>query len=221
MKKGRLIVIDGVDASGKSTQAELILKRLEAEGEKVKLISFPCYDEDYSAPIKMYLGGEFGNTPESVNAYAASAFYAVDRYCSYKKSWGRLLEEGYTLIAARYTTSNAIHQGEKFKKEERKAYFEWLYDFEFNKMALPKPDKVIFLNMPPEKSLELLMVRYKGEESKKDIHEKDNGYLFTCYETAVYAAEVLGWNTVNCTDASNNIRSVSEINDEIYSIIKR
>ena len=169
MKKGRLIVIDGVDASGKSTQAELILKRLEAEGEKVKLISFPCYDEDYSAPIKMYLGGEFGNTPESVNAYAASAFYAVDRYCSYKKSWGKLLEEGYTLIAARYTTSNAIHQGEKFKKEERKAYFEWLYDFEFNKMALPKPDKVIFLNMNLIMSLQHIRIGLSRESRNRNI----------------------------------------------------
>ncbi|MBQ2945464.1 MAG: thymidylate kinase [Clostridia bacterium] len=220
MEKGRLIVIDGVDASGKSTQADIVVKTLLEEGKKARLISFPRYDAKYSAPVRMYLGGEFGSRPDDVNAYAASCFYAVDRYCSYKTEWKDLLEQGYTLIAARYTTSNAIHQGEKFKKEDQRAYFEWLYDFEFNKLGLPRPDSVIFLNMPPEKSLMLMTGRYNGDEGKKDIHEKDNGYLFKCYETACYAAEVLGWQVINCVDENGEVKKIEEITAEIFEKIK-
>ncbi len=219
MEKGRLIVIDGVDASGKSTQAETVVKILNEEGKKASLISFPCYDAEYSSPVRMYLGGAFGSDPNAVNAYAASCFYAVDRYCSYKTEWEKLLDEGYTLIAARYTTSNAIHQGEKFKKEDQKAYFEWLYDFEFNKLGLPKPDAVIFLDMPPEKSLMLMQSRYNGDENKKDIHEKDNSYLFKCHETACYAAKVLGWRVISCTDEKGEVKPIPEITSEIFKII--
>ena len=218
MARGKLIVIDGVDASGKSTQAEIIAKRLLSRGVKAELISFPCYSEEWSAPVRMYLGGRFGDRPEDVGPYAASCFYAVDRYCSFKTDWGKKLEEGVTLVSARYTTSNAIHQGEKFPKKEQKAYFEWLYEFEFGKLGLPRPDLVVYLDMPPEKSEELLCKRYDGDERKKDIHEKDGGYLVRCHETANYAAKVLGWERVDCVK-DGRVRSREDIADEIMKKI--
>ena len=216
--RGKLIVIDGVDASGKSTQAELVTKALLDRGENAELISFPCYSEEWSAPVRMYLGGLFGDRPEDVGPYAASSFYAVDRYCSFKTDWGKKLENGVTLVSARYTTSNAIHQGEKFKKEEREAYFKWLYDFEFVKLGLPEPDLVVYLDMPPEKSLELMKKRYGGDDAKKDIHEKDSAYLKNCHETACFAAKVLGWKTVNCVK-DGAVRPVEDITAEILSKI--
>jgi dTMP kinase len=211
---GILIAVDGLDGSGKKTQCELLKKNLKKLGYRTKLISFPDYESNSSALIKMYLAGEFGKEPGDVNAYADSAFYAVDRFAGYKSKWGGFYKDGGIVISDRYTTSNAIHQGEKFKKEDQKAYFEWLYDFKFNKLGLPKPDTVIFLNMPPEKSLMLMSNRYNGDENKKDIHEKDNSYLFKCYETACYAAEVLGWRVISCTDGNGEVKPIPEITAE-------
>ena len=188
-----LIVIEGLDGSGKATNANALCEKLASLGKKVRKISFPDYESDSSALVKMYLAGQFGKKPEDVNAYAASAFYAVDRFASFKKDWEEDYKRGDWIIADRYTTSNAVHQASKLEGDARDAYFEWLYDFEFNKMGLPRPDAVIYLDVLPEVSQKLMTGRYSGDENKKDIHEADISYLEKSRVAALYAAEKLGW----------------------------
>lgn len=216
--KGKLVVLEGVDASGKTTQYELLKKRLAADGVAVHPITFPCYDSPSSAPVRLYLDGAFGSRPEDVNAYAASALYAVDRFASYKTDWGREYEQGGFILAARYTTSNAVHQAVKLPAGERETYLSWLYEFEFDKMGLPKPDLVLFLDVPPEISLKLLASR-RDVTGQRDIHEEDPGYLTRCYEAAVAAAEHYGWQRIHCTEGES-LRSVEDISDELYAHIR-
>ncbi len=214
--KGKLIVIDGVDASGKETQTKKLFEYLQGKNTNVTKIEFPNYNEASSALIKMYLAGEFGLDANSVNPYAASCFYAVDRFSSYKKHWQSLYNNGQIILADRYVTSNAIHQAVKFNDEEKDSYLDWLEDFEYNKLALPKPDLVIFLDMPPAFAISLLSNRYKGDQSKKDIHERDNNYLQKCYGTAIYACEKLGWCRIECVE-NGKIKSIEQIHKEIIN----
>lgn len=212
-----LIVIDGLDGSGKSTQFEIVKRKL-SENHAVKAISFPEYDKPSSALVKMYLNGELSEDADGVNAYAASSFYAVDRYASYKLYWEKPYKNGYIILASRYVTSNAIHQMSKLPQEKWDGYLEWLYDYEYNKLGLPKPDCVIFLDMPVEVSQRLLSSRYNGDESKKDIHEANVGYLLKCRSTALYAAQKGGWDVVCCSEGENPL-GIEEINDRITEII--
>lgn len=217
---GKLIVIEGLDGSGKSTQLELLHKNLCTNGIDCKSVSFPCYDSDSSALVKMYLKGEFGNKPNDVNAYAASVFYTVDRYASYKSGWGNYYNGGGTVISGRYTTSNAIHQASKLPETQWKDFLSWLYDFEYNKIGIPKPDKVIFLDMPIEVSQKLLTKRYSGDNTKKDIHESDIKYLDNCRKAAVFTAEYSNWETISCAE-NGNARSIEDIaNDVLNSVLK-
>ena len=198
--KGKLIVLDGLDGSGKATHSKLIVQNLLLEWIPAQRVTFPNYEEPSSALVKMYLGGEFGSDPLDVNAYAASSFYAVDRFASYKKHWGKNLEAGETIVVDRYTTSNAIHQMAKIPKEQWDDYLHWLFDFEFDKLGLPKPDKVLYLDMLPEISQKLIEKRYDGDNNKKDIHEKDFSYLLCCREAALYCSEKLGWERILLCD---------------------
>ena len=196
-----LIVIEGLDGSGKATNAAALSEKLTQLGKTVKKISFPDYESDSSALVKMYLAGDFGKKPGDVNAYAASTFYAVDRFASFKTGWESEYRRGDWIIADRYTTSNAVHQSSKLSGEKRDEYFEWLYDFEFGKMGLPKPDAVIYLDVLPEVSQKLMTARYSGNEAKKDIHEADTEYLKKSRQAALYAADKLGWHVVSlCED---------------------
>lgn len=197
---GRLIVIDGLDGSGKSTQIERVCEYLAARGTSYKQICFPDYNEPSSALVKMYLAGRFGGSPEAVNAYAASSFYAVDRYASYKCFWEEDYRTGKLIVAARYTTSNAIHQMAKLPREHWDAYLRWLEQYEYGLLGLPRPDEVAFLDMPPAVAQRLLSRRYRGDEDKKDIHERDEQYLVRCRETALYSAKALGWKIVSCAE---------------------
>lgn len=217
--KCKFIVIDGLDGSGKATQSKLLADRLNGMGYKARTVSFPDYESDSSALVRMYLGGELGDSPDDVNAYAASSFYAVDRVASYINKWGRDMEEYDFMIADRYTTSNIIHQMAKIAPEERDGYVKWLFDFEYERLELPEPDMVIFLDVDPEISQKLIYGRYKGDESKKDIHERDFRYLMRCRSSAEYAIEHLGWVKINCAE-NGEMRAIEVINDEILSLIK-
>lgn len=197
---GKLMVIDGLDGCGKSTQLSLLDEYLCTRGTAYKQISFPDYDQPSSALVKMYLGGELGGSAAAVNAYAASSFYAVDRYASYTRFWREDYENGIPIVAARYVTSNAIHQMTKLPQEEWDAFLEWLEDYEYTKLSLPKPDAVVFLDMPIEVSQRLMEQRYDGDNEKKDIHERDLSYLYRCREAALYAAEKKGWQVLACSD---------------------
>ena len=217
--KCKFIVIDGLDGSGKATQTKLLAERLNGMGFKARTVSFPDYESDSSALVRMYLGGELGDSPDDVNAYAASSFYAVDRVASYINKWGKDMEKYYYMIADRYTTSNIIHQMAKIAPAERDEYVKWLFDFEYDRLELPAPDMVIFLDVDPDISQKLIYGRYKGDESKKDIHERDFQYLMRCRSSAVYAIEHLGWVRISCTD-NGEMRSIEDINNDILSLIQ-
>ncbi len=198
----KLMVIDGLDGCGKSTQLSLLDNFLCGRGIPYRQISFPDYEQPSSALVKMYLNGELGGSAESVNAYAASSFYAVDRYASYKKFWQSDYSAGIPIVAARYVTSNAIHQMTKLPTDDWNAFLIWLEDYEYNKLGLPRPNRVVFLDMPLEVSQQLLRNRYHGDDSKKDIHERDVVYLERCREAALFASHAMGWQIVPCSDGS-------------------
>ena len=214
MSHGKLIVLEGLDGSGKATQAKRLAAALAAEGRPVREITFPNYASDSSALVRMYLAGQFGARPDDVNAYAASSFYAVDRYAGYKADWGRFYEEGGILIADRYTTSNAVHQCSKLPPEEWEQFLHWLFDYEFHLLGLPAPDCVIYLQVDPAVSQKLMTQRYHGDESKKDVLEKDVEYLARSRRAAEFCAAHLGWQTVPCT-CGDGMRSIEEIGQEV------
>ena len=214
--KGRLIVLEGTDGSGKSTQFSLLCRRLEAEGRPFHRIVFPQYREPSSALVRMYLGGEFGSRPDDVNAYAASTFYAVDRYASYKKVWGADYEGGGLILSDRYTTSNAVHQTGKLPEGEWEGFLRWLYDFEYGKLGLPAPDLVLYLDMPTDRAVEMLRRREGETHTAGDIHEVDTAYLRRCREVALTAARVCGWERVSCVDGTGAVRLPEEIHSEIW-----
>lgn len=216
-QKKKLIVIEGLDGSGKATQAQLLYDKLKELNIRVRKVSFPDYDSDSSALVKMYLKGEFGKQAGDVNAYAASSFYAVDRFASYKKDWEEEYENGI-IIADRYTTSNAIHQCSKLAPETWDEYLNWLSEFEYEKLGIPKPDVVIYLKVDVAVSQELMNQRYHGDKSKKDIHESDVEYLNKSREAAEYCREKLGWKVIECCDGEG-MRSKEEIHQEIIKIV--
>ncbi len=215
---GKLIVLEGTDGSGKSTQFARLKERLEAQGIAFLCLKFPQYEEESSALIRMYLDGQFGAHPSDVNGYAASAFYAVDRYASYKKVWGEWYAQGGLVLADRYTTSNAVHQASKVPAAEREDFFRWLYDFEYDKLGLPRPDQVFYLDVPTGDTVGLLRAREAATHSHADIHEQDTAYLRACREAAGQAADVLGWYRVQCVQ-NGVLRSIEDIHEEIWQAV--
>ena len=212
---GKLIVIEGTDGSGKSTQFRLMSEHLARDGVNFKHIVFPRYDQDSSALIRMYLGGQFGSRPSDVNAYAASSFYAVDRFASYKMDWGKWYEDGGVVLSDRYTTSNAVHQASKVPEAERAEYMDWLYHFEYEKLGLPRPDLTIYLDVPTDFTEKMLRHREQATNTKADIHEQDMSYLATCRQTGRAAAKHYGWTTIRCVE-NGAMRSMEDIHQEIY-----
>lgn len=215
-----LIVIEGLDGSGKGTQSKLLAEYLEKNSIENLKVSFPDYDSNSSALVKMYLAGDFGTEAGAVNAYAASSFYAVDRFASYNMKWKAQYESGMLILADRYTTSNITYQLSKLPEGEWDSFSEWLYDFEFNKLGLPEPDAVIYLDMDPKVSQKLLTSRYSGDDSKKDIHEKNIEYLTNCRKAAVYAQQKFGWHKIVCNTDDLEPRKVEDIHNEIVSLLK-
>lgn len=218
MKKGKLIVLEGIDGSGKSSQYRRLCDRMEKDNIAYNHIVFPRYDKDSSALIRMYLGGQFGQKPGDVNPYAASTFYAVDRFASYRDDWGKIYEEGGIIISDRYTTSNAVHQGCKLSDDELPGFFSWLADLEYNKMGLPEPDLVIYLDVDIETSLRRMKQRQLGTNTSADIHERDVSYLRRCLHTANKAAEHYGWKRIDFIKDGCE-REMDEKNEEIYSLV--
>ena len=211
---GKLIVIEGTDGSGKSTQFKLLCQRMEAEGHAFQKLVFPQYSEPSSALIRMYLGGEFGTKPSDVNAYAASAFYAVDRYASFKKVWGDWYDQGGLILSDRYTTSNAVHQASKEPVEKQEAFLKWLYDFEYTKLGMPAPDLVIYLDVPTDFTEAMMRKRESDTNTHAYIHEQDLQYLATCRRTGKMAAEYYGWTVIQCV-RDGKMRSIEDIHEEI------
>ncbi len=214
-----LIVLEGLDGSGKGTQTELLYQVLESRGKKVRKITFPDYASPSSSLVKMYLNGEFGKGANAVNAYAASAFYAVDRFASFRRDWEEDYRRGAVILCDRYTTSNMIYQLGKLPSQQWREYLSWAEDFEYEKLGLPRPSRVIYLDMPLEISQKLLSRRYEGHEEKKDIHERDLAFLRDCRRSAAFAAKELSWQVIPCAK-SEEPRSLDEIHGEILSRVR-
>lgn len=218
-RKGKLIVIEGLDGSGKATQTQLLEEMLRSSGKDVRRVSFPDYDSESSALVRMYLSGQFGSRPEAVNAYAASSFYAVDRYASYKRQWEDFYRDGGIVVADRYTTSNAIHQCSKLARNEWNDFLDWLFHYEYKLLGIPSPDMVIYLDVDPEVSQRLMERRYNMDESRKDIHERDLNYLERSHAAAGFCREKLGWTEVKCC-VNGGMRTVEDIHREIVERLR-
>ena len=217
---GKLIVFEGTDGSGKSTQFSLLTQRLQQEGTEFYRLVFPQYQEESSALIRMYLGGEFGSSPGDVNAYAASMFYAVDRFASFRKVWQPIYEAGKLILSDRYTTSNAVHQAAKELPERREEFFRWLYQMEYEQMELPRPDLVIYLDMPTQVTERLMRQRESATSTSADIHEKDLGYLHLCRQTGLQAADYYGWKVIHCADGDRP-RPIVDIHEDIFALVRQ
>ena len=213
---GKLIVIEGTDGSGKSTQFKLLTQRLTDGGQAFKQLVFPRYDQPSSALIRMYLQGQFGSKPSDVSSYAASAFYAVDRYASYKQDWGEWYEQGGLVLSDRYTTSNAVHQASKEPEESRGEYLRWLYEFEYDRLGLPRPDLTVYLDVPTNFTERLMRRREQATNTQADIHEQDLEYLARCRRAGRAAAEFYGWTVIECV-RDGVMRSIEDIHNEIYA----
>ena len=219
MKKGTLIVIEGTDGVGKSTQFARLCQRLEEKGYPFRRLVFPRYDQESSALIRMYLSGAFGGKPGDVGPYAASAFYAVDRYASWKQDWQAHYEGGGLVLADRYTTSNAVHQTSKLEDTEQNAFLDWLEDFEYVKLGLPRPDRVLLLDVPTDRSEALLRRREADTHSQGDIHETDSAYLAACRQAAQKAADRWGWTRIPCLDEAGGLRSIEAIQEDVWQAV--
>ena len=211
---GKLIAIEGLDGSGKQTQSALLKDALAAAGYKVASVDFPRYGRKSAVLCEAYLHGELGRCADEVGAYAASTLFALDRYASYLTEWRGAYEGSDFLVADRYAMSNAIHQCGKLPRGEWEGFVSWLYDFEFDKLGLPEPDKVFYLSMPVSTSEGLLSARYDGDEGKKDIHERDDAYLRRAREAAEWCCDRLGWERIECV-RGGALRTVDEIHEEI------
>lgn len=220
---GKLIVIEGTDSSGKETQTKRLFEKLEEKGLKVKKISFPNYDSPACEPVKMYLSGAFGEDAMKVNPYPVSTMYAIDRYASFKIDWEKFYNEDGIIVTDRYVTSNMVHQASKIKDlDEKKEYLNWLEDLEYEKMGIPRPDLVIFLNMPTEMAVKLMAERKNkitGEE-KKDIHERDKEYLKESHANACKIANTYNWKEIKCSDGER-IKTIEEIGEEVFSLVEK
>ena len=216
---GKLIVLEGTDGAGKATQTRLMAQRLEREGVSFRKVDFPRYGSPFAAPVERYLQGDLGKKPGDVSAYAASTFYAVDRYASYKEDWGRDYEAGKLILSNRYTTSNAVHQAPKLPEEERWPYLDWLFDLEYNRLALPEPDLVIYLDLPAEISVRMLRLRQEATHTQADIHEQDGDYLRACRVSAQEIVKRLGWRRVDCS-RDGAIRALEDIHQELWEVVR-
>ena len=217
--QGKLIVFEGTDGSGKATQSRLLCEELTRRGIPFRKLEFPRYQEESSALIRLYLGGAFGDKPGDVNAYAASVFYSVDRYASYKQDWGAFYEAGGLVIADRYTTSNAVHQVSKLPPEERTVFLNWLFELEYGKLGLPKPDLVLYLDMPTEITEKMMRSREAATGTHADIHEQDEAYLRSCREAAREIVKDCGWTVIHCAKGDAP-RTVEDIHNEVYKTVK-
>ena len=211
---GKLIVFEGTDGSGKATQAKLLCETLADRGLSYREIDFPRYGSPFAEPANLYLHGALGNKPGDVNAYAASVLYAVDRFASYKEDWGGFYEEGGIVVANRYTTSNAVHQASKLPEGERREFLDWLFDLEYGRMGLPRPDRGRTLDPPTEAPEQTLRRREQATATAADIHEQDGDYLRRCRESARQIARDLGWSVVDCAEGDHP-RTVEDIRQEV------
>lgn len=218
---GKLIVLEGLDGSGKGTQSRILAEKLQNEGKKVRLIEFPAYGSAGASLVELYLHGGLGGKPEDTGAYAASMFFAADRYVSYRQDWGDDYRDPDTIVIAnRYTTANAYHQLSKMDRGDWDGFLAWLWDFEYTKLGLPKPDQVILIDVPQRVSDANVEKRSRETGVTLDIHETDHEYLHRCRDAAMYVAGTCGWTVVACADEAGKQYPVDVIGDRIRQVLR-
>ena len=217
---GKLIVFEGTDGSGKATQSRMLCSYLDAQGIAYRKIDFPRYGNPFAEPANLYLHGALGGKPGDVNAYAASLFFSMDRYASYKQDWGTFYEQGGLVVADRYTTSNAVHQASKLPEEERKAYLDWLFELEYHRLGLPEPDLVIYLDMPTEITERMMRSREDRTGTQADIHEQDEAYLRQCRANAGEVVKACGWTVIDCA-VGDRPRTPENIHHQVVEIVRQ
>lgn len=220
MEKGKLFVIEGAcDGIGKTTQYILLKERLEKDGEKLTSHHFPTYNSYQGAPVEKYLGGELGH-PSELSPYFINVLYATDRAITWHSHLKRLYEQGDTILLDRYTTSSLIYQTALIEDEkEKKDFIDYVVDFEYNKLGIKSPDKVIFFHAPFELVTEMRKKRIDYEGLDNDIHEKDLEYMKKVYENSMFVADYLAWDKIKC-NIGNKMRSIDDIHEEVYRKIR-
>lgn len=222
MKKGKFIVIEGTDGSGKATQTALLLKALKKKGVKVSTTDFPQYGNPSSYFVEKYLRGEYG-TADEVGAKKGSIFYALDRFDkSFEmKKW---LKEGRFIVSNRYVSANMGHQTAKIVgNKKRDQFLEWLAELEYEIFQIPKPDKTILLYVPPEVGQKLVDQKSKREYTKgkkRDIHEADLDHLKKAAEAYKYVAKKFKWTTIDCAP-KGELLSIEEVHKNILEVVKK
>lgn len=192
------------------------------------MTSFPDYESESSSAVRMYLKGELGKDPCSLNPYMCSMFFTVDRAIQYMKNIKDILNKDDSIVVCdRYISANLIHQGAKIKDiEERHKFYDWCYEFETETIGLPREAVTIILSLPVEISQKLMSVRYNGDSSKKDIHENSIAYLKECYDTSMDVYKHLkskgfAWEMVDCKDKdTDSIKPIEVIHNEIIEKLK-
>ncbi len=219
---GILITIEANDGSGKETQSKRLVEHLEADGYEVKRVTYPNYDSDSSALVKMYLNGEFSESADGVSPYAASVLFAVDRYASFMREWKAFYDAGGIVIADRYTTANMMHQASKLEDPQQITQFlDWLVDFEYRIMGIPEPDMTFFLDVPVAHSIKVIEARANKIDGSatKDIHERDHEHLKRAYRASLFVGERYNWQRIISME-DDQFRPIEEIHDEIYRHVK-
>lgn len=219
--KGKLIVIEGVsDGIGKTTQFDLLRRRLLDENVKVESHHFPSYNTYQGKPVEEYLRGTFGR-PDEISPYFVNSLYAVDRAITWNIDLKDKYERGDTILLDRYTTSSLIYQSTPIEDmEEKKKFLNYVTDFEYNKIGIKKPDKVIFLTADLDIITKMRNKRKEenGEVVEGDIHENDLMFMRKVYDNATFVANYLSWDIINCSE-SGKMKSIEEISDEVYKVV--
>lgn len=220
MTKGKIIVIEGAcDGIGKSTQYELLKKRLIASKKEVVSHHFPSYNTKQGFGVELYLKGDLGS-PNQLSPYFVNSLYAYDRAITWYTSLKKEYEEKKTILLDRYTTSSLIYQSALIEDiEEKKAFIDYVCDFEYNKLQIPKPDKVIFLYADYNLVKGIRLKRKENEGISNDIHESNDEFLQKVYTNALFIADYLGWEKIKC-DNGSTLKSIKEIHEMVYDIVE-
>ena len=217
------LVIEGIDGAGKETQTRLLKEYLKSLGKNVITQSFPNYGTDGCKPVQMYLDGKLSKTANEVNAYQSSVLFAVDRFCTMTQLIKNITKDS-VVVFDRYVSSNMLHQGGKIHNDEDlEKYLKWLENFEFEVMKIPRPDKIFFLSVPPEISMELIKQR-KGlkSQTEKDIQESDENHLKNAYNTGMKISKMFGWEIIDCVDKEKKqMRTKGDISKEIQQKVNQ
>ena len=216
-KHGKIIVIEGLDGSGKYTQSKILSDKLTYLGKDVKMISMPNYDSESSGPVRMYLNSQISSDPKTVNPYATSSFFAVDRFINYFCDWKMFYDnEDSIIICDRYTTSNMIYQLAKVDRERWDSFLNWIDEYEYKHLKIPRPDLVIYLKVSVNISHRLIASR----SSSYDLHESNLNFLRICEKAADFSSKKFDWKVINCSPDEIDIMPLELISSQVFKIVK-